>query len=191
MNCRATRSPACAGKPATLDEPSQGARSNADSVHETARRSRGRRKPRPRAGTRFKKNRQFLAKPAGMRYGFSESLIYSARTSHGRRASGAFGEEQGTTREWRGKPLKLLKTDSKIRRLPAGKENRSAYNSRRGGLRNGGAHGPHDSRSRAASQHGSLELLREIESEQPVFALSRDGTSEKGCAKEQLERDLL
>ncbi|HXN73396.1 MAG TPA: hypothetical protein VN861_12690, partial [Candidatus Acidoferrales bacterium] len=31
----------------------------------------------------IKKNRQFLAKPAGMRYSFSESLIYSARTSLG------------------------------------------------------------------------------------------------------------
>src|ERR1700722_7232972 len=87
-----------------------------------------------------------------MRYGFSETLISSARTSHGRRASGAFGEEQGTTREWSRKALKLLKTDSKIRRLPAGKENRSAYDSRRGGLRNGGPHGPHGSRSRAAAQ---------------------------------------
>jgi hypothetical protein len=38
---------------------------------------------------------------------------------------------------------------------------------------------------------GWLELLREIESEQPVFALSRDGASEKGCAKEQLGTEKI
>jgi hypothetical protein len=129
---------------------------------------------RSRAGTLIKKNRQFLAKPVGIFYCFSEKfgqarltrLMGGARlvlpsgaephylalrsdaehrVSKGwsslsrpwrllerpsrplRGASGRGGWEFTTTREWRRKPLKSLKTDSAIRRLAvAGKENLSA-----------------------------------------------------------------
>jgi hypothetical protein len=62
---------------------------------------------------RNKKNRQFLAKPAGSWYCFSEMIDkLGSRFSLATGASAVKGREP--TREWRRKPLKWLETDSEM-----------------------------------------------------------------------------
>jgi hypothetical protein len=138
-----------------LKEPSQGARrAIRDSVDEIARRSRGAAKAPGRGpGRRLRKIRQFLAKPAGIPYRFSESLIDPARTSHGRCASRTSALRTGTDSGMAPRAIEIAQNGlgdppprgwegESIRRIP--------YDSQ-GGLRNGGAHGPHGSRSRVAA----------------------------------------
>jgi hypothetical protein len=62
----------------------------------------------------IKKNRQFLAKPAEIRYCFSESRLAQLTLPVGVARPGLWRQDRKMARKWRRNQLKSLKTDSEI-----------------------------------------------------------------------------
>jgi hypothetical protein len=99
----------------------------------------GQRKPQFAVETLIKKNRQFLAKPTGVWYCFSEWSINRARASRGRRETGTSALREGNDSEMAPQAIGIAQNGLGD---PAavGKENRSgAFRIRRAGFRLQGA----------------------------------------------------